>query len=61
MQYIFRLIKLVKDRIRTVHAEHRLQDVLITVAALRKRSAGFKASDFKIQELRTAIRQVMKL
>ena len=49
------------DRIRTVHAEHRLQDVLITVAALRKRSAGFKASDFSIQELRTAIRQVMKL
>ena len=61
MQYIFRLIKLVKDRIRTVHAEHRLQDVLITVAALRKRSAGFKASDFNIHELRTAIRQVMKL
>lgn len=61
MQYIFRLIKLVKDRIRTVHAEHRLQDVLITVAALRKRCAGFKASDFNTQELRTAIRQVLKL
>ena len=49
------------DRIRTVHAEHRLQDVLITVAALRKRCAGFKASDFNIQELRTAIRQVIML
>ena len=61
MQNIFRLIKLVKDRIRTVHAEHRLQDVLVTVAALRKRCAGFKPSQFNIQECRTAIRQVLQL
>ena len=60
-QNIFRLIKIVKDQIKTVHAEHWLQDVLITVAALRKRCAGFKASDFNIQELRTAIRQVIML
>ena len=54
-------VRLVKDRLRTVHQEDRLQDVLVSVAALRKRSAGLKPSNFNSQELRAALRGILKL
>ena len=50
-----------KDRLRTVHQEDRLQDVLVSVAALRKRCAGLKPSNFNSQELRAAVRGVLKM
>ena len=50
-----------KDRLRTVHQEDRLQDVLLSVAALRKRCAGLKPSNFNSQELRAAVRAVLKM
>ena len=52
---------LAKDRLRTVHQEDRLQDVLVSVAALRKRCAGLKPSNFNSQELRAAVRGVLKM
>ena len=55
------MIALVKSRIRTVHAENCLQDVLITVAALRKRCTGFKPSNFNNQKLREAVRKVLNI
>ena len=60
-QILVRLIKLLKDRLRTVHREDRLQDVLVSVAALRKRCAGLKPSNFNSQELRAALRSVLNL
>ena len=56
-----RLIKVVKDRIRTVHEEDRLQDLLISVAALRKRDQGHKASNFNIQDLKVAVRGILQI
>ena len=50
-----------KDRLRTVHQEDQLQDVLLSVAALRKRCAGLKPSNFNSQELRAAVRGVLKM
>ena len=56
-----RLIKVVKDRIRTVHQEDRLQDLLVNVAALRKRDQGHKASNFNIQDLKAAVCGILQI
>ena len=53
--------KVVKDRIRTVHQEDRLQNLIISVAALRKRCAGHKASNCNNREWQAAVRGVLKL
>ena len=52
---------MVKDRIRTVHSEDFLQNVIITVAGLRKRCAGFKPSNFNNHELSIAIRGILQI
>ena len=57
----FRLIKVVKDRIRTVHQEDRLQNLIVCVAALRKRCVGHKASNSNSLEWQAAVRGVLKL
>ena len=57
----FRLIKVVKDRIRTVHQEDRLQNLIVSVAALRKRCVGHKASNSNSREWQAAVQGVMKL
>ena len=56
-----RQIKVVKDRIRTVHSEDFLQNVIITVAGLRKRCDGFKPSNFNNDELNHALSGILKL
>ena len=56
-----RQIKVLKDRIRTVHNEDFLQNVIITVAGLRKRCAGFKPSNFNNEELNLALCQILKI
>ena len=60
-QFSSRLIKVVKDRIRTVHEEDRLQELIVWVAALRKRCSGHKASNFNNRKLQTAVRRVLQI
>ena len=61
MNFFYRQIKVVKDRIRTVHSEDFLQNVIITVAGLRKRCAGFKPSNFNNNELSIALCDILKI
>ena len=42
----FRLIKVVKDRIRTVHQEDRLQNLIVCVAAVVDSAAAADSDDF---------------
>ena len=42
----FRLIKVVKDRIRTVHQEDRLQNLIVCVAAVVDSTAAADFADF---------------
>ena len=56
-----RLIKMVKDRIRTAHQEDCLQDLIISVAALRKRCSGLKPSDFNSQEMRALLSEQLSV
>ena len=60
----YRHIKIIKDRIKTVHNETYLQDLLISVAELRHRcsDAGYKASTGHANsKIRKAVRSVLGL
>ena len=56
-----RMIKLIKERIKSVRSEGALQDILITVAEMRKRCGSYKSNDMNNSKLRQAVRGMLSL
>ena len=56
-----RTIKLPKDRIRSVHDEGFLHNLVMTVEEMRARCGNFKSSNYNNRKLQKAIRDMLKL
>ena len=56
-----RMIKLIKERIKSVRSEAALQDILITVAEMRKRCGNYKSNNMNNSKLRQAVRGMLSL
>ena len=56
-----RTIKLLKDRIRSVHDEGFLHNLVMTVEEMRARCGNFKSSNYNNRKLQKAIRDMLKL
>ena len=56
-----RMIKLIKDRIKSVRSEDALQDIIISVDEMRKRCGKYKANVINNTKLRNAVRGMLEL